>query len=131
MTRLPEPLSLSCADGSGSVLSYGAHVVSWAPEDHEPVLWVSSRSYNETGRAVRGGVPICFPWFGPGRTGDMDPAHGFARITEWQLAEQGEDTEGHAYAEFTLTPADVAEHLRETFPHEFEARFRVTVGARL
>ena len=131
MTRLPEPLSLSCADGSGSVLSYGAHVVSWAPEDHEPVLWVSSRSYNETGRAVRGGVPICFPWFGPGRTGDMDPAHGFARITEWQLAEQGEDTEGHAYAEFTLTPADVAEHLRKTFPHEFEARFRVTVGARL
>ncbi|RKQ34828.1 D-hexose-6-phosphate mutarotase [Kocuria tytonis] len=131
MTRLPEPLTLTSPHGTGSVLSYGAHAVSWAPEGHEPVLWLSSRAHNETGRAIRGGVPVCFPWFGPGRTGDMEPAHGFARITDWQLTEQGEDGEGNAFAQFTLTPADVAAELRASFPHEFEARLRMSVGSRL
>ena len=128
MTRLPEPLTLSGANGHGAVLSYGAHALSWAPEGHEPVLWVSSRAYNETGRAIRGGVPLCFPWFGPGRTGDMEPAHGFARITEWTLAEQGEDEQGDPFAEFALTSEDVAPELREVFPHDFSARFRMTAG---
>lgn len=131
MTRLPEPLSLTSADGSGTVLSYGAHAVSWAPEGHEPVLWMSSRAHHETGRAIRGGVPICFPWFGPGRTGDMEPPHGFARTTEWTLVEQGHDERDDAFAEFTLRPQDVAEQLRAAFPHEFEARFRMTAGRRL
>ncbi|RLY94246.1 D-hexose-6-phosphate mutarotase [Kocuria tytonicola] len=131
MTRLPEPLSLTSAAGSGAVLSHGAHAVSWAPEGRDPVLWMSSRAHNETGRAIRGGVPICFPWFGPGRTGDMEPAHGFARTAQWQLVEQGQDEHGNAFAEFTLSPQDVAEELRAAFPHEFRARLRMTVGERL
>ena len=131
MTRLPEPLTLSGPNGHGAVLSYGAHALSWAPEGHEPVLWVSSRAYNETGRAIRGGVPLCFPWFGPGRTGDMEPAHGFARITEWTLAEQGEDEQGDPFAEFALTSEDVAPELRVAFPHDFSARFRMTAGRAL
>lgn len=131
MTRLPEPLTLSGPHGTGAMLSYGAHAVSWAPEGHEPVLWMSSRAYSETGRALRGGVPLCFPWFGPGRTGEMEPAHGFARITEWALTEQGEDQHGDPFAEFTLTPEDVSDELRAPFPHEFAARFRMTAGRRL
>ena len=131
MTRLPEPLTLTAPHGEGSVLSYGAHAMSWAPEGHEPVLWVSSRAATETGRAIRGGVPVCFPWFGPGRTGEMTPAHGFARITEWHLDEQGQDDAGNAFASFSLTPQDVSEQLRESFPYEFSATLRMTVGSAL
>ena len=131
MTRLPEPLTLTAPHGEGTVLSYGAHAMSWAPEGHEPVLWVSSRAATETGRAIRGGVPVCFPWFGPGRTGEMTPAHGFARITEWHLDDQGQDDAGNAFASFTLTPQDVSEQLRESFPHEFSATLRMSVGSAL
>lgn len=131
MTRLPEPLTLTGAHGTGSVLSYGAHAMSWTPEGGEPVLWVSSRASTETGRAIRGGVPVCFPWFGPGRTGDMTPAHGFARITGWRLEEEGEDADGNAFASFALAPEDVPEELRESFPHEFAAQLRMSVGSAL
>ena len=79
--------------GSGhyGVFDHGAHVWSWQPDGAAPVIWMSAKSWFSDGQPIRGGVPICFPWFGPGRTGDMEPAHGFARITEWTLAEQGED----------------------------------------
>ncbi|MDO4918237.1 D-hexose-6-phosphate mutarotase [Kocuria sp.] len=131
MTRLPEPLVLSCASGEGSVLSHGAHALSWAPAGVQPVLFVSALTRTEVGSAVRGGVPVCFPWFGPGRSGDMEPAHGFARITEWQLVDTGEDAQGDAFAQFLLTPQDVSGDLRNLFPREFEARLRMSVGRRL
>ena len=131
MTRLPDPLSLSCPDGAGTSFRYGAHAASWAPTGHAPVLWMSSRAVLETGHPLRGGVPVCFPWFGPGRQGDMEPAHGFARTTQWRADGQGEDEQGSPWAQFRLCAEDVAEDLRALFPHPFEAQLRMTAGASL
>ncbi len=61
---------------------YGAQVTSFQKQGKPPLLFLSESSRFTEGKAIRGGIPICFPWFGP-RTGDV--AHGFARITEWQL----------------------------------------------
>lgn len=133
MTRLPTPETLSSSSGSGTVNPYGAHVMSWAPAGSDPVVWVSALAKDAVGEPIRGGVPICLPWFGPGRSGDLTPAHGFARITHWQLAEPitHDDAAGAAVARFVLTHEDVAEPLRDVFPHEFSASYTVTVGQEL
>jgi len=66
------------------VLDAGAHVLAWTPQQQVPVLWVSPLAVFETGVAVRGGIPVIFPWFGSGPGGDRKPAHGFARTATWQ-----------------------------------------------
>jgi len=82
---LDAPREVGIGTSVAQVYDYGAHVWSWSL-DGDAVLWTSAKSVFETGKALRGGVPICWPWFGPGRTGDLTPAHGFARISEWTLA---------------------------------------------
>jgi glucose-6-phosphate 1-epimerase len=69
----------------------GAHLTHWQPTGHKPVLFLSDRSAFIPGKAIRGGVPIIFPWFG-GRTATAEnqrtdgPSHGFARAEVWNLA---------------------------------------------
>ena len=61
---------------SGEIYLHGAQVTSWVPAGQGEVLFVSAASRWETGRAIRGGIPICFPWFG-NKAGDAQaPAHG-------------------------------------------------------
>lgn len=70
---------------SGQMYLYGAHVTGYQPAGHEPVLFVSASSLYQQGKAIRGGVPVCFPWFGPHATDKSAPPHGPARITDWEL----------------------------------------------
>jgi D-hexose-6-phosphate mutarotase len=64
------------------IYPHGAHVTRFQKAGEAPLIFLSDKSWFEAGKPIRGGVPICFPWFG-GREGA--PAHGIARITEWQL----------------------------------------------
>ena len=70
--------------GHYAVLDSGAHVLAWTPPGRNPVLWVSPLAVIEPGTAVRGGVPVVFPWFGAGISGDRKPSHGFARTAAWR-----------------------------------------------
>jgi D-hexose-6-phosphate mutarotase len=70
---------------TGEIYLHGAHVTAWAPRGFDPVIWMSGSSAYERGRPIRGGVPICFPWFGPHATHAERPAHGFARLVAWTL----------------------------------------------
>jgi hypothetical protein len=54
---------VTSAAATGEVYLHGAHVTSWQPRGAEEVLFVSAKSRWESGRAIRGGIPICFPWF--------------------------------------------------------------------
>lgn len=65
----------------------GGHLTGWQPAGQDPVVWLSRKSRFEEGAAIRGGVPLCFPWFGAGRDGRRYPPHGVARLTPWRLAE--------------------------------------------
>lgn len=71
---------------SGQVYLYGAHVTGYQPAGRDQVLFVSGQALYRHGKAIRGGVPVCFPWFGPHATDQAAPAHGPARITTWELA---------------------------------------------
>ena len=64
----------------------GAQVLSFTPAGGRDLLWVSPGSNFESGKAVRGGIPICLPWFGVDRRNPENPAHGFARNSRWQLS---------------------------------------------
>jgi glucose-6-phosphate 1-epimerase len=68
----------------------GAHLTQWQPIGHKPILFLSDSSSFTRGKAIRGGVPIIFPWFGPRTATACDnrndgPAHGFARTQDWQI----------------------------------------------
>src|SRR6266851_1752231 len=78
-------VAISTREAAGEMYLHGAHVTSWQPRGTEEVLFVSSESRWEDGRAIRGGVPICFPWFGGKSDDPSAPAHGFVRAAAWQL----------------------------------------------
>ncbi|WP_439291936.1 MULTISPECIES: D-hexose-6-phosphate mutarotase [Rahnella] len=99
----------------------GAHLLSWQPEGEEPVLWMSSASAFKEGVAIRGGIPICWPWFGPAGK----PSHGFARNMAWELTDHQETDEGVV---LTLTLKSSPETLA-LWPHEFTLTARFTLGA--
>lgn len=76
---------VTSAGATGEMYLHGAHVTSWRPTSEEDVLFISSKSRWEAGHAIRGGVPICFPWFGDKAGDPKAPAHGFVRTKSWQL----------------------------------------------
>lgn len=95
MTQLnPAPLpGVESHPGAGhyGVFDHGAQVWAWQPDGQpNPVIWLSSASDFEAGKPIRGGIPICFPWFGPGFKRDRTPPHGFVRTVAWRLESQHE-----------------------------------------
>ncbi|GEA88673.1 D-hexose-6-phosphate mutarotase [Cellulomonas cellasea] len=144
MTDLPAlPASVLPATGHGGlaclrvetprataqVYLHGAHVTAWQPRGHAPVLWTSAASRYEAGAPIRGGVPICFPWFGPHPDDPGAPAHGWARTTAWELLGAEEDASGDVTLELGLADSDATR--ASAWPHRFTATYRVTVGAAL
>ena len=77
---------------TAEIYLHGAHVVAFQKNGEPPLIFMSSKSRFAAGEAIRGGVPICFPWFGSHAAGG--PSHGFARISEWELAETSETKDG-------------------------------------
>lgn len=77
-------LNVKNSAGSARISLYGGHVLAYAPAGERPVLWMSSKSNYEIGKAIRGGVPVCWPWFGPAEQPGL-PAHGFARTAMWEF----------------------------------------------
>ncbi len=69
---------------SASISLSGAHVFSFIPAGEKEVLWVSRKSEFAPGKAMRGGIPVCWPWFGTERPDA--PAHGFVRRALWEVA---------------------------------------------
>ena len=117
----------------GLVYLHGAHVVSFKPRGGQEVLWISGKSMWEADKPIRGGVPICFPWFGPRKDAPASPpappspVHGFARLRTWEL--ESVRQEGDAVTVTLKLTSDDA--TRAVWPHEFVLRHRVTFGASL
>ena len=78
-------VSVSTRAAAARVYLQGAHVTHYQPNDAAPVLFMSGRSLYQTGKAIRGGVPLVFPWFGPHPTDPAKPAHGWARTARWDI----------------------------------------------
>ena len=83
-------VELSNRSGRALVSLYGAHVLSFIPAGGEEVLFLSGHSHYVYGKAIRGGIPVCWPWFGAHPDDPSLPSHGFARIRSWAPAEDCE-----------------------------------------
>jgi glucose-6-phosphate 1-epimerase len=71
---------------SATVSLYAGQVLSWQPRPAQhDVLFLSERAFFQPGKAIKGGVPLCWPWFGPDPQGRGRPAHGFARTSQWEV----------------------------------------------
>lgn len=104
---------------SGELYLHGAHLTAFQPLDHDPVLWMSKESLFESGKPIRGGIPVCFPWFGPHATDTSLPGHGLARIREWNVA-----------SVWTFAEGGIGLQLR-TVIDSFTLSFHVHFGRRL
>jgi len=86
MSALGPPLRVSSRTSVGAMYDHGAHVTSWIPAGQADVLWMSPLCDYDSAVALRGGIPVVFPWFGAGRSRDLRPSHGFGRLSYWELA---------------------------------------------
>jgi glucose-6-phosphate 1-epimerase len=115
------------AAATTEIYLHGAQVTSWKPEGAGEVLFVSAQSRFEDGKAIRGGIPICFPWFRGKADDPKAPAHGLVRTKEWELTTLAQDGEG-----VTVTLATENDEAgRRWWPHEFRVEYRVRVETQL
>lgn len=112
----------------GEVYLHGAHVTAWQPADRAPVLWVSGESHFKPGAPIRGGVPICFPWFAAHATDASAPAHGFARLRAWRLTDASAAGDR---VELRFTSREDEGTRRSPWPHPFATEYRVSFGEQL
>lgn len=74
------------AHATASICLQGGQVLSWQPvTTADPVIWMSTEAQFVAGKSIRGGIPVCWPWFGAHANNDKLPAHGFARTQPWQV----------------------------------------------
>jgi D-hexose-6-phosphate mutarotase len=113
--------------GTAVVALQGAQLLSWQPAGHAPVIWLSPVERLGTEKPVRGGTPVCWPWFGAHPSDRSQPAHGFVRTRIWTVTRAGVTTEG-AWLELTYqTGAADAVH----WPHQATATLRITLDRQL
>ena len=112
---------------SATVYLQGGHVAEWQPAGHEPVLFMSAASAFKKGKAIRGGIPVIFPWFGDRHDGHPGPAHGFARSAEWEFGFAALASD-ELHMSLLLTPSEASRALG--FDH-FRVSYHLTIGRTL
>jgi glucose-6-phosphate 1-epimerase len=107
----------------------GAHIMHWQPKtEAHPVLWLSDHARYVQGRSIRGGVPICWPWFGAHPTDSTLCAHGFARVIPWQLLDV--ESTGTGATRLVLQMRVTPETERQ-LSYPFGLTVTMTIGKRL
>jgi glucose-6-phosphate 1-epimerase len=102
--------SVTTPHATATVYIQGAHLTAWQPMGQQPAIFVSRKSDFAPGKAIRGGVPIAFPWFATRHDGKPGPSHGFARIQDWTLAFAAMAGE-ELHLTFTLGPTEISRNL--------------------
>ena len=120
-------VSVSAPAATAEIYLHGAQLTSWRPAGGEEVIFLSAQSQFEPGRAIRGGIPICFPWFRNKAEDPKAPSHGFVRTKAWQLDSVA--LNGDAVAVSLSTWSD--EGTRAWWPHDFHLVHRLNIGAEL
>lgn len=119
---------ISNAFADATISLYGAHILSFTPKGQEDALWMSKSSAYKVGTPIRGGIPVCFPWFGPHATDNQKPVHGFARLVQWDVKETSTMPDGTTKLTLQLTDSD---YTRNLWNFAFAATMTVVVGKTL
>lgn len=120
-------IRITGSHAEGEIYLHGAQVTSWKPAGSDEVLFLSTKSRWQEGQAIRGGIPICFPWFRAKVDDPKAPAHGFVRTKSWDLESMVEDKSGVRVTMFTESDAQT----RRFWPAEFRLVHSVVFGSEL
>ena len=120
-------IQITGSRAEGEMYLHGAQVTSWKPAGYDQVLFLSTKSRWQEGHAIRGGIPICFPWFRAKADDPKAPAHGFVRTRIWQLESIAEDDSGVCVS----MSIESDEQTRRWWPAEFRLVHRVVFGPEL
>jgi glucose-6-phosphate 1-epimerase len=112
---------------TGEIYLHGAHVTSWKPNGAGEVFYLSPNAIFTDGKAIRGGVPISFPWFADKASDPTAPAHGFVRTKAWQLS----SIEAAGTAVIVTMSTESNDVTRNSWPSDFRLACRATFGAQL
>jgi glucose-6-phosphate 1-epimerase len=113
---------------SAEIYLHGAHVTHFQPTGAQPLLFMSKSSWFEPLKPIRGGVPLVFPWFGARAGRPESPAHGFARIRQWDLESCDLRNDGSVRVALALQSDGASMH---QWPLEFNLRLVVIISRSL
>src|SRR5690606_8857366 len=108
---------------TATVALHGAQLLSFCPKGGKDLLWLSPNCNFSQQGALRGGIPLCLPWFGEHPEDASKPKHGFARNQPWQLTRLQAPDADICKLEFTLTHSANA-----LFNHSFIVKLKMTLG---
>lgn len=121
-------LTVSNKYADARICLYGAHVTSYRPHNSKEILWMSPYSIFEVGKPIRGGIPVCFPWFGPHKTDPKKPQHGFARLMYWNVIETASRPGDETLVRLQLCSSD---ETKAYWSHDFCVELTIIVGQTL
>lgn len=122
-------IDISTANAEARVSLYGGQLLSYRPAGAgEDLLFVSDAAYYEDGKAIKGGVPVCWPWFGDDPDGLGRPAHGFVRNRLWNMVSSAELPGGDVLVVMTT---GVIGGGSTDWPHSAILTLEITVGKAL
>jgi glucose-6-phosphate 1-epimerase len=116
------------AQATATIVLQGAQLIAWTPRGHTPVIWLSRAARFAPGKSIRGGVPVCWPWFGPHASDPNRPAHGFARTVPWEVIGTRALDDGATRLDFRLVQNEAT---RALWPHATLLECRLRVGTAL
>lgn len=111
------------------ICSYGGQVLSYRPIDEpEDLLFISQQAWFQPGKAIKGGIPVCWPWFGPAAPDSGRGDHGFVRNRHWQLLATEAMIDGATRVRLGIRDDETS---RALWPHPFVLELDIIVGPRL
>lgn len=114
------------AQANALISVYAGQVLSYRPAGKaDDLMFLSEKAYYQAGKAIKGGVPVCWPWFGPDPEGKGRPAHGFVRNRMWEVIETAVVANGDAKIVLGLTDTPETQAI---WSHAFILRLEITIG---
>ena len=113
---------------SARIALQGAQLTDWVPKGEAPVIWLSKEASFRKGKSIRGGAPVCWPWFGPHESQRDFPAHGFARTALWEISRVESRSDGSTHLVFRLPEAAFP---KNQWAHATTLENHITIGSSL
>lgn len=121
-------IEISNGHADALVSVYAGQVLSFTPKGASDLLFVSDKAYYQEGKAIKGGVPICWPWFGADPEDKGRPAHGFVRNRMWNVLATATTDDGATRVTLGL---ESTPEIMEIWPQSFTLALEITVGKTL
>ncbi|MCP5244589.1 MAG: D-hexose-6-phosphate mutarotase [Burkholderiales bacterium] len=118
-------IQVSTPKATALISIHAGQVLSYQPAGEDDILFLSHKAYYQDGKAIKGGAPICWPWFGPDPEGKGRPGHGFVRNRPWNVISTQAISDNSV--KVTLGLSDTPETM-DIWPHAFELTQEIVIG---